>query len=377
MVVFVLLGIVVWQYRMGVLKDRQQKEVSEIIHNVVQEQARKNLLLPQIVFINADSSKKNELNEKLIDQISLVLTKKYLSDDTTKFQDLEINPFFVLPNKTDKKGNYILTEAQLNDLKNHLDFLTKQVDLAVSSSKEEIANDINRLNTWMTLWIGIIGFLGIFIPIIINIDTSKSAEKATEKSDLAAQNADKAITALSKVQTEVDKIPEIEQKIKDAEKNLVEIKTKSEEAEKKSTAADTKADDAAGKAKDALVQTEKTENVLTAINAIGNLKDIDINTLQYITKPMTVLINTLHSVHAGLSNCTNQTDHPVVKDCLRQLGVRLQILTFFKFINHENTELINTFSGVVSDKLNTNYSKQNFDTILSELKNLADNLKND
>ena len=128
MVVFVLLGIVVWQYRMGVLKDRQQKEVSEIIHNVVQEQARKNLLLPQIVFINADSSKKNELNEKLIDQISAVLTKKYLSDDSTKFQDLEINPFFVLPNKTDKKGNYILTETQLNDLKNHLDFLTKQVE---------------------------------------------------------------------------------------------------------------------------------------------------------------------------------------------------------------------------------------------------------
>jgi hypothetical protein len=145
----------------------------------------------------------------------------------------------------------------------------------------------------------------------------------------------------------------------------------------KSDAADLKANDAAGKAKNALEQSVKTESVLTAINAIGNLKDIDINTLQYITKPMSVVIKTLTSVHSGLTNCINQTDHPVVKDCLRQLGVRLQILTFFKFMKHDNTELINNFAGVVSDKLNNNYSKQNFEDILSELKILINNLKSD
>lgn len=75
MVVFVLLAIVVWQCRLTVLKDTQQKEVSEVIYNVVREQAKNNLLLPQIVFINADSSKKKDLNEKLIEQISLALTK--------------------------------------------------------------------------------------------------------------------------------------------------------------------------------------------------------------------------------------------------------------------------------------------------------------
>lgn len=58
MVVFVLLALVVWQWRISVLGNKQRKEVSEIIHNVVQHQANKNLLLPQIVFLNADSSKK-------------------------------------------------------------------------------------------------------------------------------------------------------------------------------------------------------------------------------------------------------------------------------------------------------------------------------
>jgi len=377
MVVFVLLAIVIWQFRLSVLNDRQLKEVSAVIHNVVQEQAKKNLLLPEIVFINADSSKKEELNDELIEQISSALTKKYLSNEKTKFSDIELKPYFVLPTTKNKNGSYNLTEGQLTELSQHIDFLTKQVDLAVNSSKDEIANDINRLNTWMTLWIGIIGFLGIFIPIIINIDTLKSAERATEKSDLASKNVDIAIANLREVQTEVGKIPDIEKKIKDAEKSLGEIKTKSDTAEMKSDTADLKASDAAGKAKIALEQSVKTESVLTAINAIGNLKDIDINTLQYITKPMSVVIKTLTSVHSGMVNCINQTDHPVVKDCLRQLGVRLQILTFFKFMKHDNTELINNFAGVVSDKLNNNYSKQNFEVILSELKILINNLKID
>ena len=377
MVVFVLLAIVVWQCRLSVLNDRQQKEVSAVIHNVVQEQAKKNLLLPQIVFINADSSKKKELNEKLIEQVSSALTKKYLANDTTEFNDIELKPYFVLPTAKNKNGNYNLTEAQLNELSQHLDFLTKQVDLAVNSSKDEIANDINRLNTWMTLWIGIIGFLGIFIPILINIDTSKSAEKATEKSETAFTKAGEAITKIDNAQTKIDKIDGIETRIQNAEGKIGGIETKADAAESKSTAADTKANEAAEKAKDALEQSVKTESVLAAINAIGNLKDIDINTLQYITKPMSVIIKTLRSIHSGLANCIDQTDHPVVKDCLRQLGVRLQILTFFKFMKHGNTEMINIFSGVVSDKLNNNYSKQNFEVILSELKALSDNLKND
>jgi hypothetical protein len=377
MVVFVLLAIVVWQYRLSVLKDRQQKEVSSVIHNVVQEQAKKNLLLPKIVFINSDSSAKMELNDKLIEQISSVLTKKYLANDTTKFNDIELKTYFVLPTTKNINGSYNLSEAQLTELSQHLEFITKQVDLAINSSRDEIANDINRLNTWMTLWIGIIGFLGIFIPIIINIDTSKSAEKATEKSEAAFTKAGEAITKIDNAQTKINKIDGIESRIQTAEGKIGGIETQADAAEIKSTAADAKAKDAAEKANEALVQSINTESILAAIHAIGNLKNIDINTLQYITKPMSVIIKTLSSIHSGLTNCINQTDHPVVKDCLRQLGVRLQLLTFFKFMKHNNTELVNNFSGIVSDKLNNNYSKQNFEAILTELKTLADNLTSD
>lgn len=329
-IVSVLVGIVIWQCQINTLKNRQQKEVSEIIASVIQEQSKKDLLLPKIVFINIDSSVKNELDKKLTEQISDLLTKKYLKDDNTELKDIKLNPYFVLP-KINIQGNYVLSETQLNELKNHIEFLVKQVDIEVDRTKEEVGRDIDRLNMWVTIWIGVIGFLGIFIPLIVNIDTARSAERAIEKSN---------------------------------------------EAETKSDDAKIKAGEASEKAENALIKTKETENVLTAISVIGNLKDIDTSTLQYIKNPMEFVVKTLLSIHLGLSNCNNQSDNHVVKDCLRQLGVKLQLLTFYKFMKREQTELTNKFSNSISDKLNENYDQTKFNEILIELKELAENLSN-
>lgn len=366
-VIFVLVGIVVWQCQLNSLKNRQQKEVTEIISNIVQEQAKKDLLLPKIVFINVDSTKKNELDKKLTEQIADILTTKYLADDKTKFKDIDLKPFFIFP-KANKQGNYVLTETQLNELKNHIEFLAKQVDLEVDRAKEEVGKDIDRLNMWVTIWIGVIGFLGIFIPIIFNIDTAKSVERAIEKSNEAQSKSIEAIGKIDAAQTKIDTIEGIEKKVNDAETRINDIVTKTDDAKKNATKASEKAESALNK-------TKQTENVLTAMSAIGNLKDIDTNTLQYISNPIEAIIKTLHSIHLGLSNCNNQTDNTIVKDCLRQLGVKLQLLTFFKFMKREQTDLINAFSKSISDKLNSGYDKSKFDEILDELIILTENLK--
>ncbi|MEZ4930150.1 MAG: hypothetical protein R2777_09125 [Chitinophagales bacterium] len=78
MVVFVILGLVIWQWKISALEDNQKKEVSEIISNVIEEQAKKDLLMPKIVFINADSSAKKELDKELTTQVAKILTTKYL-----------------------------------------------------------------------------------------------------------------------------------------------------------------------------------------------------------------------------------------------------------------------------------------------------------
>lgn len=366
MVIFVLLGLVIWQWRISVLEDNQKKEISEIITNVIEIQAKKDLLLPKIVFINADKSAKQELNKRLAEQIATILTTKYLADDNTQFKNIDLKPFFVFP-KADKQGNYVLSETQLNELKNHIEFLAKQVAVEVARTKEEIGKDIDRLNMWVSIWIGVIGFLGIFIPIIINIDTAKSAEKATEKSEEAFKIADEAVGKINSAQSKIDKIEGIETKVSDAESKINDIVSKTDEA--KNNAAE-----ASEKAESALNKTKETENVLTAISAIGNLKDIDTNTLQYISNPIEVVTKTLHSIHLGLSSCNKQTDNTIIKDCLRQLGVKLQLLTFFKFMKREQTDLVNEFSKSISDKLNNHYDKAKFDEILNELKILVEKL---
>lgn len=365
-VVCVLAGIVVWQCQLNSLKNRQQKEVTEIISNIVQEQAKKDLLLPKIVFINVDSTTKNELDKKLTEQIADILTTKYLADDNTKFKDIDLKPFFVFP-KSDKQGNYVLTETQLNELKNHIEFLAKQVDLEVDRAKEEVGKDIDRLNMWVTIWIGVIGFLGIFIPIIINIDTAKSAERAIEKSNEAQTKSIEAIGKIDAAQSKIDKIEGIETKVNDAETKINDIVTKTDEAKKNAT-------EASEKAESALSESKETKNVLTVMSAIGSLKDIDAKTLQDVSSPIGVVTNTLNTVYLGLTNCSEQFDNTIVKDSLRQLGIKLNTLTFYKFMNREQTDLANAFVKSVSDKLNNGYDKTKFDEILSELKTLAENL---
>ena len=79
----------------------------------------------------------------------------------------------------------------------------------IDKAKEEIGRDIDRLNMWVSIWIGVIGFLGIFVPIIINVDTTKNAEFAKEKSELALSNATEAITKINDAKPKIDKIENI------------------------------------------------------------------------------------------------------------------------------------------------------------------------
>lgn len=368
MVVFVLLAIVVWQWRIGALEDKQRKEVSDIIHNVVQEQANKNLLLPQIVFINADSSQKNELNRRLIDEISTVLSKKYLTNDTTNFSDLELKPFYSLPNKPNKSGTYSLTETQITDLKNHLDFLTKQVDVEIDKAKEEVGRDIDRLNLWVTIWIGVIGFLGIFIPIIINIDTSKSAEKATEKSDSAFAKAEDAITKITNAQTKIDKIDGIEARIETAESKIDGVETKAGIAEGKADEADKKANAAKSKS-----------DALHLVYAIDKLDNIEPENIKYVDRDKWIPLfkKTLLSIKLSLDECKMQHDGDIIKESLAKMVIRLSRISFQKFLQTENTESITKYLQFVTETMRINYNQENFEKIIAGLETLATNLKNE
>lgn len=323
MVVSVLLGLVVWQYWLNTLQNKQHKEITDIISSTVKEQANNSLLLPQIVFINADSSSKKELNDTLIGRISEILAQKYLHNDTSKFNDIQLKPFFVLPKKPNRNGSYTLTETQLNELKSHIDFLTKQVDLEIEKAKEEVGRDIDRLNMWVTIWIGVIGFLGIFIPIIINVDTSS-------------------------------KIGEIEIKASHAE-------TKANQAEKKADSAQIKSAS------------------LHLVYAIDKLDSIEPENIKYVHRDKWIphFKKTLLAIKQSLDECKIQYEDEIIKDSLRKMVIRLSRISFQKFLKVENTESINKYLELVTRTISTNYNQENFENLITGLETLANNLKNE
>lgn len=310
------------------LMQQQQRQVSEVVNNVIKDLADKDLLLPEIIFIQGDTSGQYDYNEKARIQIATILTRKYLLKDTTTFQNLDFQPYFVLPNKSDSSGNYLLTQTQLNELKSHLDFLTKQVDVEVDMVKQEIGRDIDRLNTWVSTWIGILGFFGIFIPVFINYELRKVTNEAKKKSK-------KALDSLERARPQLDKVDELETKV------------------------------------------EKTETLLNVFHSIARLKDLDAGTLKVVKNKRALLVKILTYIHTDFKGCNNHTGHEIVKNAIRQLGIQLHYISLYKFSDFDYTEDLNEFASFILDSLKKGMTRDNFENITSKLQNLIDKLNSE
>lgn len=308
---------------------QEKAGVSEVIQNTIREQVKLDLLLPQIVFINVDSKAKKKISDSVISQIASVLSQKYYQGNL-KPTDLGITPYFILPNRPDRLGNYVLTEGQLEQFKNHLNFLATQVDKSVLATREEIDRDISRLNMWVSIWIGVIGFLGIFIPIILNVNTTKQAEKAERLS----------IEAVDKINT--------------AKEGATQAINRAEEAKQDS---------------------QKALKLLSLVNVSGNLTDIDIDTLRYISKPLQAIARVLKEVHKELETCAEDFSSRIVIDSLRRLGIRLHFLSLYKFIDRENIEAINEFALFLNTSLERGIEEDSFKKVLAEFQNLIKQLE--
>lgn len=215
-----VIGLLIWQWNIKNVYSTQKQEISNIIDSSIQKHSKNGLLLPEVIFINTDSINKKKLSDSLIVEVKSYMRERFLKNNHVDIENFEIQPFYILPDKPNNEGAYVLTQRQLNEIKSHVDFLTKQVSLEVANTKEEVGKDIDRLNTWMSIWIAVIGFLGIFVPIVVNIDVIKSADKAKEKadeaksesaiakqkSDSAKSESDSALTKINAAQSKIKKV---------------------------------------------------------------------------------------------------------------------------------------------------------------------------
>jgi len=369
----VFLIILFWIFRniqVEKMISTQQQQISETIIKTVNEQAKLDLMMPDIVFINLDSAHKMQLNDTISKQIAVVLSEKYLNIQKVNPSEINFQPYFVFPDTADSKRNYTLTKPQLEELKNHIQFLTSQVDKAVAATKEEVGKDIDRLNTWVSIWIGVIGFLGIFIPIVINVRSSAELKEINKK----AEQAEAKVTAVQQYIT--DNKNHIED-LKTLPPELKDLKTKFDALIGNVNKAKIDSGKAIEYAETAVAKADKLERIVVALNDISKIKDIDGSFLLYNKKPFESLKILLTDIHTSLNNNQELHNNAMVNDVFRQLAKNIRLIALYDFIKPANFDLLNQFALALSNIITQPMTQDSYIQALALLNTLNTNLTND
>jgi len=364
------IGLVLWQWNIKNIYSDQHIEISNIIDSAVQKHSENGLLLPDIILIKTDSLNKEELSNSLTFEIKSYMRDRFMKNNNLTIQNLDIKPFYVLPDKPNQDGNYLLTKLQLEELKSHIDFLTKQVSLEVSRTKEEVGKDIDRLNTWMSIWIAVIGFLGIFVPIVVNLDVIKSADEAKENADeaksesaIAQEKSDNAKKVSDIALTKIDAAQEKIKKVEDIEKKVDDIEPKIEKAEKG--------------ARTALLESEKTKRGLEVVHSINRLNLVDSPLLMRLrgkSEKIQLITNVFKQLHRALKNSQENYNDNFIRDLLLQFVGKLRSISLFKFVNASQTRDLNHMASIIEKALD-DLNKDSYEELLIELENLIKRLE--
>jgi hypothetical protein len=236
------------------------------------------------------------------------------------------------PQKIDKSGNYILSKNEWDKLERYIIYQANQTEELVQRSREETSKDIDRLNIWITIWIGILGLFGAFIPFIVNFAATKDFDKTIKTYDKKILDID---TALTKSDT-------------------------------------------------ALKNTKNVENILTLINTLSNLKYIEgvhrISALLGVKKEEYLALK-LTSFRNNIAQCrSNEIDpisNPVFKECIKDfcLATR-QIKTMLTKRNlQDNLTIIESNFNDLLINANGNQNEiytrieKSFDSLIHSLRN--------
>jgi len=376
----VFLIILFWIFRniqVEKMISTQQQQISETIIKTVNEQAKLDLMMPDIVFINLDSAHKMQLNDTISKQIAVVLSEKYLNIQKVNPSEINFQPYFVFPDTADSKRNYTLTKPQLEELKNHIQFLTSQVDKAVAATKEEVGKDIDRLNTWVSIWIGVIGFLGIFIPIVINVRSSAELKEINKK----AEQAEAKVTAVQQYITDnknhIEDLKTLPPELKDLKTKFDALIGNVNKAKIDSGKAIEDSVKAIEYAETAVAKADKLEGIVVALNDISKIKDIDGSFLLYNKKPFESLKILLTDIHTSLNNNQELHNNAMVNDVFRQLAKNIRLIALYDFIKPANFDLLNQFALALSNIITQPMTQDSYIQALALLNTLNTNLTND
>ncbi len=226
-------------------------KIVEIVQDTIKKQFRLDGGTPFILYPQRDSVLSKDEQKRLQDHLKKIIINTYINPNDSILMAKDFVPFIIYPNKKNKLGNYTLTTEQLEGINKHIQFLTNKIDLAVSDTKEEVNRDIDRLNLWVSVWIGAMALLGLFTPLYVNYHSTKDIDNLKNKIG-----------------------------------GLDDIREKADQAITKANSAETQASDATKKA-------ITSENMIDIIYAFNGLRTLDINSISFIRNKKQYLKNQL------------------------------------------------------------------------------------
>ncbi len=339
------------------LINKEKKSSTELISTILNNSAKEKSLIPDIVILNKNDSNGIKIDSTLKKELLKFLISKYNNDSSKASKVFDIKPFL---SSTDIKDE--------DKIVKHIEFLVNTVNKAVEESKNNIDTEISKINTWVTIWIGVIGFIGIFLPIVINIKSFDDLKNIKSKSKEAKKNADDAKEKLEKYKPQLDSLPTLISQVSGFDKKIQAQENRIGNLDTKYTAIETTATNAE-------TRSASTEKLLYTLNMVFKLKDIDGTFLMYNKEPLKVLIKYFEEIHKELSDKSIDFTHPFVFDALRQLALRLYVLAPYYFISKENMTLLNNLSEFISGKLEAGIDNSSFEEILQKFLLLINKLK--
>jgi len=347
--VLIILVISFWQLRNGevqkIIKERQSEIYSEISVKIKKE-FRLDNGKPFIIYPKKDSVLSKSEILKIQNEIGKLLNYDHTQLNDSILNSKKYSPFFVFPKTSDSERLISLTESDLERIKEHFLFIRSELDDKIAEANDNLNLALQNLDFKLSIWIGVLGLLGIFIPIFLQFQTTNSTEKI------------------------------IEQKVSSVQKGHVELIDKLSDMSKSVGELSEQYEGVAQKAESASTVAEDSKKQVLVIHNLGKLRNLDLNRTQFVKDKKNYFIIELEKIANALNPFLEYEfdDLDFVINDIRDFFYTMSSFKFY-FSEREFTKNIDMFNVKLRKMLDEKDSKFDLKELVDELSKLIVELK--
>jgi RNase H-fold protein (predicted Holliday junction resolvase) len=358
--IILILSTIIIGYKVINQYEKERDEAAiKTISEILNQKSKANPLLPDILVINVSENDKKTISDSIKKEVSKYLIKRY-TKKSDKDSLIEIRPYVSF---LEKNKNKPITGEQVEELKKHIEFLVKTCDSAVEDSKRNIDTEISKINTWVSIWIGVFGLLGIFLPIVVNFKSFDSIKDIEKK-------ANDAITKINDHKEDIEAIAGIKNDVTIAKQDIALINTSLPNLT-------SQAQTAIENSTQAISLSQTNQMMLLALDSISKLGKLE-NIVIYGGENRIQLIHSLlSSILRSFKTITDNHSEDFYRNLISEFCDRLTELARATIVrNRMNTTSISNFAIFLNSKLTSDnpISKTDHNEIISSFEIMLDEI---